>query len=397
MGKMKKVEFGERGALVDSCRARNLVPGLTLILSPPRRSARYSYGGKVGEVLFSACPAQLSGRNRVVEDTETAPKIATEADAALTAKENGMNRTILVCGLLAGAAAALGAQQTTDSYQGVSHPPSDDEIVVTSDAPAKPAAGKVQRAATGTTAAQSQPSSVDPSRNFPDPSADDDIVRPAQATRDASQPALSERAYAADPDGDIVHPRTLRPGELGEGTTIRVRLMDRLSTASTEKGQSFRSRVASDVLRDGAVLLPAGAEIDGHVVEVSSGHVGGAGAMRLRPETVILPNGTRYQLHAEVSGTPGSSTHVGNEGEIKPDSRIKRDSVEVGGAVGAGAVTGAIVAGPAGALTGGLIGAGVVTAHLLISHPQATLETGTALLFTLTEPLSMVPAVKSGN
>jgi hypothetical protein len=307
-----------------------------------------------------------------------------------------MNRTILVCGLLAGAAAALGAQQTTDSYQGVSKPPADDEIVVTSDAPAKPAAGKVLRA-TSTGAKTVQPSSVDPARNFPDPSADDDIVRPVQATRDTSQPALSDRAYAADPDGDIVHPHTLRPGELGEGTTIRVRLMDRLSTASTEKGQGFRSRVASDVLRDGEVLIPAGAEIDGHVVDVSSGHVGGSGAMRLRPETVTLPNGTRYHLHAELSGTPGSRTHVGNEGVIKPDSRIKRDSVEVGGAVGAGAATGAIMAGPAGALTGGLIGAGVVTAHLLISHPQATLETGTALLFTLTEPLRMVPAVKSGN
>jgi hypothetical protein len=48
-------------------------------------------------------------------------------------------------------------------------------------------------------------------------------------------------------------------------------------------------------------------------------------------------------------------------------------------------------------MTGSLIGAGVVTAHLLISHPQATLEIGTTLLFTLTEPLSMVPTVASEN
>jgi hypothetical protein len=63
--------------------------------------------------------------------------------------------------------------------------------------------------------------------------------------------------------------------------------------------------------------------------------------------------------------------------------------------VGAGATTGAILGGPVGALTGGLIGAGVVTAHLLISHPQATLETGTVIVFTLSEPLSMVPATRS--
>jgi hypothetical protein len=51
-----------------------------------------------------------------------------------------------------------------------------------------------------------------------------------------------------------------------------------------------------------------------------------------------------------------------------------------------------VLGGPAGALAGTIIGAGVVTAHLLVSHPQATLEPGTVLLFTLTEPLNLVAA-----
>jgi hypothetical protein len=155
--------------------------------------------------------------------------------------------------------------------------------------------------------------------------------------------------------------------------------------------------VASDVLQGGEVLIPAGAEIDGRVVEVSSGHAAGYGTMRLQPETVILADGTRFRLHAETTGTPGSRTHVVGEGTIRPDSRAKRDGIEFGGAVGAGVVTGAIVAGPVGALTGGLIGAGAVTVHLLVSHPQATLESGTTLLFTLTERLNMVPATWSRN
>jgi hypothetical protein len=119
--------------------------------------------------------------------------------------------------------------------------------------------------------------------------------------------------------------------------------------------------------------------------------------MRLLPETVILPDGTRYRLHAETTGTPGSRTRVGSEGAITPDSRLKRDGIEYGGAVGAGAATGAVLGGPVGALTGSLVGAGVVTARLLVSHPQATLEAGTTLLFTLTEPLSLVPSGKNGN
>ena len=59
--------------------------------------------------------------------------------------------------------------------------------------------------------------------------------------------------------------------------------------------------------------------------------------------------------------------------------------------VGTGAVAGAVVAGPVGALTGSLIGAGVVTTHLMVDHPQATLEPGATLLFTLTEPMNLMP------
>ena len=205
------------------------------------------------------------------------------------------------------------------------------------------------------------------------------------------------RRPANDPDGDIVHPAPLAPGEIGEGTTIRVRLLDRLSTAESKDGDPFRSRVASDVLQDGQVLIPTGSEIDGKVTNVSTGSLGGHGSMRLNPETVILPNGSRYRLYAEVSGTPGSGTRVGSEGAINPGSHVKRDSIEYGGAVGAGVVAGAAIGGPVGALTGSLVGAGLVTVHLLVNHPQAHLEEGTVLLFTLTQPLHLEPASAGGS
>jgi hypothetical protein len=306
-----------------------------------------------------------------------------------------MNRPIFLCALLVAAAAALGAQTGSQSnpYEGVSKPPADDEIITSTQPEAKPPAGHPMQAQAAPAQQQTAPAApvLKPGTN--DEGTDDGIVQVVPAAPEApDQPALSARAYANDPDGDIVHPHPLRPGEVGEGTTIRVKLLQRLSTAEAETGETFRTTVASDVLQGGEVLIPAGAEIDGRVVEVSSGHAGGHGSMRLRPETVILPGGARYHLYAETTGTPGTRTHVGSEGTILPDSRLKRDSIEYGGAVGTGAATGAIVAGPVGALTGGLIGAGAITAHLLISHPQATLETGTTLLFTLTETLSLVPA-----
>jgi len=306
-----------------------------------------------------------------------------------------MNRPVLVSALLFLATAALGAQEASQSnpYQGTSTPPSDDTIMTSSTPQVKPPAGHPVEPVQSPAAAPSQPASAQPAVNDPDGG----IVAVEQNKPAPDQPALKARNDASDPDGDIVHPRPLRPGELPEGTTIRVRLLNRLSSASSEKGETFQSKVASDVLQGDQVLIPAGTEIDGQVVEVSSGHPAGRGSLRLRPETIILSDGTRFQLHAYITQTPGSNTSVGSEGAVVPDSRMKRDGIEYGAAVGAGATTGAIVGGPVGALTGTLIGAGVVTAHLLISHPQAVLEPNTVMEFTLSEPLQMTPASTSQN
>jgi hypothetical protein len=302
-----------------------------------------------------------------------------------------MTRTILACALLVLAASAARAQ-SANPYEGTSAPPADDSIAT----PAKPSASHPVEA--------SQASAPVPAQ-LPADASDNSALQPQSVPPAESQaqpvppeePRLNSRRYAADPDGDIVHPRPLRPNELPEGATIHVELLDRLSTISAERGQPFRSRVTRDVLQAGQVLIPAGTEIDGRVAEASSGHPGGRGSMRLRPETIILADGTRYHLRAEVSATPGAKSKVGSEGTILPDSRLKRDGIEYGGAVGAGATNGAVMGGPVGALTGGLIGAGVVTAHLLVSHPQATLETGTALVFTLSEPLQLAPVSANGN
>jgi Bacterial conjugation TrbI-like protein len=334
-----------------------------------------------------------------------------------------MHRSILTCVFMAAVCAALSAQQSpqpdqsqqqsssSDTYQGVSHPPSDSTIMANEPAnppqpsppPAKPRAGKplVQSAlaqpaqtapvAPSSQAAPSQPASADLAVT----GNDDGIVSVAPPAA-VPQPSLTARE-APDPDGDIVHPDALAPGELPSGTMIRVHLLTRLSTADSHRGDEFRARVASDVLQDGQVLIPAGSEIDGRVVEVSSGSPGGHGTMRLRPDWVVLPNGSNYRLDAQVTETPGSNDHVGSEGVIAGGSRYKKDGIEYGGGVGAGVVTGALVGGPVGALAGGIIGGSAITVHLLINHPQATLEPGAVLIFSLNSRLDLQPPTTAGN
>ncbi|HMG86074.1 MAG TPA: hypothetical protein VK574_10030 [Terracidiphilus sp.] len=310
-----------------------------------------------------------------------------------------MNRPILACAFFALAATALVAQQSsqTNPYEGTSNPPPDDTII-TSEQPVpipKPPAGHpLQQVPVTQPAPQAMnalPNAGPVPRNYGD-GTDEGIVGVAP-----SAPGLATRTASADPDGDIVHPAPLPPGTLGEGTLIRVQLINEISSALSEQGEPFRSRVVSDVLQDGRVVIPAGAEIDGKVAQVSTGHFAGHGSLLLEPETVTLENGTRYQLHAMVASTPGSNLRVGSEGVITPGSRLKRNGIEYGGVVGGGMVTGAVLGGPVGMLAGGIIGAGVVTTHLLVSHPQANLETGSYLMLTLTEQVRLVPEGSQGN
>jgi hypothetical protein len=319
-----------------------------------------------------------------------------------------LNRPFFICALILAVSAALGAQQT-DQYQGTSNPPPDDTIVTPTPPPPAPVATPKPSPAHPAVSQQvpvqdqyqpqpqpvQQYAAVRPALAAPEDGTDNGIVEIAPDP--AGQPALSQRPPANDPDGDIVHVAPRAPGEVGEGTVIRVRLLDRLSTADSQSGEAFHTRVASDVLQDGQVLIPAGSEIDGKVTNISTGSFGGHGSMRLSPETVILPDGSRYRLYAQVTSTPGSNTRVGTEGQINPGSRLKRNGIEYGGGVGTGLVAGAAIGGPVGALTGSIVGASLVTAHLLVSHPQAHLEEGTYLTFMLTQPLQLVPSNTAGN
>lgn len=326
-----------------------------------------------------------------------------------------MKRTLLVYALFAGSVAALAAQQASQQnpYQGTSNPPPDDTITTPAPEPLptlKPSPAHVAAAqpaapaqpadpAEMQPAAQIQPSPVNAPANIAQPGMEDgtDGGIVIVANDESSRPALNQRAEANDPDSDIVHPAALAPGEVGEGAVIRVRLLTDLSTALSQDGEKFRTRVASDVIQDGQVLIPAGSEIDGTVTSVSTGHFAGHGSMHLSPQSVILPDGSRYRMYAQLSGAPGSGVNVGDEGAVTPGSRLKKASIEYGGAVGTGVVTGAILGGPGGALAGSIVGASVITVHLLVNHPQARLESGTYLLFTLNEPLHLVAAVQNGN
>ncbi len=323
-----------------------------------------------------------------------------------------MSRWLMTGILVVAMTAGLHAQQasSTDSYEGVSHPPADDAIVTTT-APeikiAKPSAAHRAgtEAVSGASQTQAAPQTTASALRVATGPAQVDgtdaglvvVGQAAPPTVKRAEPQLMERATATDPDSDIVHPAPLPPDVLGEGTSIRVRLTQDLSSNFSEAGEAFSSTVATDVLSGDQVLIPAGSEIDGTVVHASAGHFATYGSLQLRPEKVKLPGGKVYRLDATVTGAPVSKNMVHAEGMVGPGSQVRRDSIEYGGAVGTGVAAGAYLGGPVGALAGGLIGAGLVTAHLLVSHPQATLDAGTPLILTLNENMRLAATEPQQN
>ena len=347
-----------------------------------------------------------------------------------------MNRSVLITAFLIVSAGALVAQQgNRDPYEGTSAPPPDSTITTQDQAspqakpsPGVPAGPNLQ----GPVVAEDpagllpKPTSVDPSLNYPPPApgdgTDDGIVlvapetapevpeviskagAPSRAANERLDPTgqklelatpmqdeeaspLAQTAPESDPDGDIVSAGAEPPGTLAAGTVIRAELKQRLSSSTSSEGDGFQAVVVKAVRQGDKVVIPAGTEIRGTVRSLSMGDWSGHGSMVLRPQTLVLPNGSRYKISSVVSNAPDANAHVSTEGKVTPGSRMKKDSIEYGAGITTGLVAGGLLAGPAGAFAGTLVGAGVVTIHLMKDHPQAHLEPGTELEFNLTKPL----------
>jgi hypothetical protein len=311
---------------------------------------------------------------------------------------------ILIAATLALTGVAYGQQAPApDPYQGVSQPPPDDTIVASPEPPpaaaVKPSpAIPVQPAAAPVYTASAPPPSPHVAAAY---NPDDDIVGGSMPTQGTSPSTLTAQQSSPanvtlatrDADAGIVSVVPSPGNELPEGTNIRVRLTERLSTTETTAGSPFRGEVTTAVFKDGRIIIPPGSVLKGRVISVRQGHhFAGAATIHLRPDLILLPDGTAYHLYAQVIHSQAPGTRTDSEGGIQPSSHWKKDTLEYGVAAGTGALVGAKIAGPHGALIGAGVGATLVTAHLLMQHPSAAvLPTGSVVTFSLSEPMELTP------
>ena len=208
----------------------------------------------------------------------------------------------------------------------------------------------------------------------------------------ATTPQAVPVATKEDVDALIVTSVPEHEGEIAEGTLLRVKMRDDLSTATTTAGTKFTAEVMEPITNMGRVVIPIGSVLEGQVTEVHAGkRISGAASLHLEPRSVTLPDGTVYVIHAQLIDTTLNKFNVDREGTLKRKDQVKKDLAVAALTTGGGAAAGAMIGGGVGALVGAGIGAGASTVMWLKQERQANLDKDSRLVFSLTTPLMIKP------
>ena len=223
------------------------------------------------------------------------------------------------------------------------------------------------------------------------------IVTSVPSGNSSLQPAY--RSSGADDDAGIVTHISSRENEVPAGTEIATRIRETISTASTAVGTAFTAEVISPMEREGRVIIPAGSTMQGRVTVVRGGRrISGAAAIHLQPESVTLPDGTHYMLHAQVVDTTEHNvTRVNSEGTILRRDHVKGTLAAMSLTTGGAAATGAVFGGVPGFFIGAGIGAGVSTAWWLKQDRQEVVPENTGIIFSLSVPMQITPLTTGTN
>jgi len=201
---------------------------------------------------------------------------------------------------------------------------------------------------------------------------------PAAAARPVAKPA----SRAAGSDQTITVPA---------GTRIGVTLENGISTYSAKPGDSVYFRTSFPITINNKVVVPVGSYLRGEVTDAKRpGRVKGKGELRIRLNTMILPNGYTVDLNAEPHSTDAGKTSTDSEGKITGPGGKGKDAETVAATTVTGAGIGAIAGGGKGAGIGAGIGGVAGLAAVLLSRgPEAQLPRGSSMDLVLERDLQL--------
>lgn len=161
-------------------------------------------------------------------------------------------------------------------------------------------------------------------------------------------------------------------------SVIGLRVETPISTERARIEDRVDARVTRDVIADGRVAIPAGAQAVGSVILVErGGKVKERSRLGVRFHTLVLADGSEVPISTEA---------IYREGESPTGDSAKK----IGGAAVGGAILGAIIGGKKGAMIGGATGAAGGTAVVMSGDRNAaTLASGTVVTIRLAAPVGV--------
>jgi hypothetical protein len=166
-----------------------------------------------------------------------------------------------------------------------------------------------------------------------------------------------------------------------EDVALRIRLDDTLTSVDSEVGDPFSATVVDKGDYQGA-------RIYGHVTNIDmSGRVDGHTSMVLQFDRLVMPDGRRAPIHAEIIELyhAPSGEKVGVEGAIESGGRGRKTLEHTALGAGAGALLGGIFGGGRGAGIGSIIGgAGGLGTTAFHGRQKITLNSGLEMLIRIT-------------
>lgn len=208
------------------------------------------------------------------------------------------------------------------------------------------------------------PSQGVPEQTAPDPAKAATVPAPAPAADPAAKPA---------PKNYVVP----------SGTRLPLILHNAVTTRNAKPGDPIYLETIFPIVIDNHILIPAGSYVQGEIQEARRpGKIKGTGEIRLRLNSMILPNGYAVDFNAiPTNAGTGGNESTDKEGAVHGDTDKGTDVGTVLKTTGIGAGVGGIASGSA---KGAGIGAGVgaaagLAAVLLTRGPELELPRGTTV------------------
>ena len=189
--------------------------------------------------------------------------------------------------------------------------------------------------------------------------------------------ASTSTAVAAPAVNTPPPPPPVKKLTIPTGTTLAIRLVDPIDTETSQPGETFRATLDSPLSVEGEVAIPAGYDVQGHIVDVkSAGKFAGKSELVLQLDRISV-GGKSYSVQTDQYKREGSS-------------RGKNTAEKVGAGAAIGAIIGGIAGGGKGAgigaAAGGGLGGGVQAAT---KGQQIKLPSETVINFTLQSPVTV--------